>query len=388
MNLPLSPAVPAFDPLALHPSLAGFLGQGRPDEHAILAFLASVQTPLTEPGAATFLWHGEASRVELLRWIHAGVEHDAFTRVPDTRLWHLRLPVADGGRFEYKLAVHGPGGEAWINDPLNPDRAGDPFGENSVCHTFGYARPGWSMPQGAPSGRVEALEVESPTFGHTRHERVYLPVGYREDGEHPLVVIHDGRDFMSYADLAVSLDNLIAAGDLPPLVAVLVQTGDRMSEYPRGRRHARYLVEELLPAVTERHGVTRDPARRVLLGASLGAVASLATAFRFPGVFQGLVLKSGTFVLDREKLAHRTHPIFHRAAQLGRAIRRAPDLPGTRAYVSTGELEGLAAENRAMADVLRERGVDVMFRASWDGHHWHNWRDHLRDGLMWVLRDR
>lgn len=388
MNLPLNSPVPAFDPTALHPSLAGFLGQGRPSEQTILAFLASVQTPLVEPGAATFLYHGDASRVELLRWIHAGVDHNPFARVPDTRLWHLRLPATDGGRFEYKLAVHGPGGEQWINDPLNPDRAGDPFGENSVCHSFGYARPEWSLPRGAPAGRVETLDVESPTFGQTRQERVYLPAAYREDGAHPLVVIHDGRDFVSYADLTVSLDNLIEAGDLPPLVAVLAQAGDRMSEYPRGRRHARYLVEELLPAVTARHAVTREPGGRVLLGASLGAVASLATAFRFPGVFGGLVLQSGTFVLDQAKLAGRTHPVFHRTARLVRAIRRAPDLPGTRAYVSTGELEGLAQENRALADVLRERGVDVMFRASWDGHHWHNWRDHLRDGLMWVLRER
>ena len=389
MNLPLTPPVPAFDPAALHPTLAGFLGRGTPDEEGVRAFVASVRTPLVEPGAATFVWHGEAHRVEMLRWIHAGVDHNAFARIPGTTLWSLRLSVEDGGRFEYKLAIHGEGGEAWINDPLNPDRAGDPFGENSVCQTHGYERPGWSLPRGAPAGRVEMLEVESATFGTTRHERVYLPVGYRADGAHPLVVIHDGRDFANYADLTVSLDNLIAAGDLPPLVAVLVQAGDRMDEYPRGRRHARYLVEELLPSVTRRYeGVTTEPGRRVLLGASLGAVASLATAFRFPGVFGGLVLKSGSFILDRAKLAHRTHPVFHRTAQLVRAIRRAPDLPGTRAYVSTGELEGLAAENRALADVLSERGVDVMFRTSWDGHHWHNWRDHLRDGLMWVLRDR
>ena len=388
MNLPLAQAVPAFDAAALHPRLAAFLGRGRPDEDETRAFLASIRTPLVEPGAVTFLWHGEAHRVDLMRWIHAGVDHSALERIPGTKLWHLRLPAEDGGRFEYKLAVHGEGGEAWINDPLNPERAGDPFGENSVCHTFGYARPEWSLPRGAPAGRVETLEVPSPTFGETRHERVYLPAGYREDGAHPLVVIHDGLDFMSYADLSVSLDNLIAAGDVPPLVAVLVQAGDRMDEYPRGRRHARYLVEELLPAVTARFAVTGDTAERVLLGASLGAVASLATAFRFPGVFGGLILKSGSFVLDPAKLESRTHPVFQRTARLMRAIRRAPDLPETRAYVSTGELEGLAAENRALADFLRERGVDVRFRSSWDGHHWHNWRDHLRDGLMWVLRGR
>lgn len=389
MTVPLSPAVPdgpAFDPTALHPQVQAFLERTPRDDAATRTFLAAVETPLVEPGAATFLWQGEAERVVLVRWIHTGVDRCPLARIAGTSLWHLRLPVEDGGRFEYKLAVAGPADEAWILDPLNPARAGDPFGENSEARTWGYEPPAWSQHQGAPAGRVETLTVESPTFGEARHERIYLPAAYRAGASHPLLIVHDGRDYVSYAGLSVSLDNLIAAGDVPPLVAVLAQTGDRMSEYPRGRRHARYLVNELLPAVAARHAVSADPRERVLLGASLGAVASLATAFRYPGVFGGLILKSGSFVLDPAKLAQRPHPVFHRTARLVRAIRRAPDLPETRAYVSTGELEGLAEENRALADVLRERGVDVMFRSSWDGHHWHNWRDHLRDGLMWVLR--
>ena len=182
------------------------------------------------------------------------------------------------------------------------------------------------------------------------------------------------------------LDNLIAAGEIPPVVAALVQTRDRMGEYAHGRRHARYIVRELLPALGARWRIAEDPRDRVLLGASLGAVASLATAFRYPGVFGGMVLLSGSFILDERKLALRPHPVFQRVACLMRALRRAPRLLDTRAFVSTGELEGLAAENRALASFLRDGGVDVLFKSSWDGHHWHNWRDQLRDGLIWALR--
>jgi enterochelin esterase family protein len=215
---------------------------------------------------------------------------------------------------------------------------------------------------------------------------VYLPADDDPDAIHPLVIIHDGADFVAYADLAVSLDNLIASGDIPRVIVALVQSRDRMGEYARGRRHARYLVQELLPALRGRYSLSAEPRDRVLLGASLGAVASLSTAFRYPGVFGGLVLKSGTFILDGGKLDVRPHPVFHRTARLTRALRRAPVLPATRAFVSTGELEGLADENRALALFLQDRGVDVLFKSAWDGHHWHNWRDQLRDGLMWVLR--
>lgn len=368
-----------------HPTLRAFLDAGDFSGGALDGFFASIPVPLREPGALTFLWRGDAERVELLRWIHAGVDRHAFMRHPDSDLWHLRLPVQDDGRFEYKLAIGRAGGEDWVLDPGNPDRAGDPFGQNSVAMTWGYARPDWSLPLGNPEGRVEMLEVGSEVFGEVRTEKVYLPPDHDRHTDHPLVVIHDGGDYANYADLTVSLDNLIAAGDIPPLVAVLIEAGDRMSEYPKGRRHARYLVGELLPAVNDRYAISAAPRDRVLLGASLGAVASLSTAFRYPGVFGGMILKSGSFILDRSKLDQRPDPVFHRVARLVQAFRRAPALPPMRAFVSTGELEGLAEENRALAELLKEKGVDVEFQSSWDGHHWHNWRDQLRDALIWVL---
>ena len=370
---------------ALHPALAALLADGLPTSEAVDAFIEANDLPLTEPGAVTFVFRGEAERVSLIRFV-AGAERAPFRAIPGAGLWLLRLEVADGGRLEDKLAVHREGHESWILDPLNPVRAGDPFGENSVCRTHGYMSPAWATPQGNPEGRIETVRIASPTFGESREERVYLPAGHDAGTIHPLLIIHDGADFVTYADLAVSLDNLIASGDIPPVIAALVQTRDRTGEYARGRRHARYLVRELLPVLGGRYALTPDPRDRILLGASLGAVASLATAFRYPGVFGGLVLQSGTFILDSRALASRPSPVFHRTARLTRTLRRAGELAQTRAFVSTGELEGLADENRALARLLQARGVDVLFRSAWDGHHWHNWRDQLRDGLMWVLR--
>lgn len=368
-----------------HPALRQLLGSGVPSGDAIARFLADHDLPLIEPGAATFVWHGGAKHVELLRWIHAGVDRRPFRKVPDTSLWLLRIPVEDRGRFEYKLNIRRADHDEWVLDPLNPARAGDPFGENSVCRTWGYERPDWSQDRGAPKGSITPIDIVSKSFGETRSEKVYLPADYGTDKAFPLIVIHDGTDFMTYADLSVSLDNLIAAGDIPASVVALVQTRDRLGEYPKGRRHARYLVKELLPAVSAIYSISDRPQDRVLLGASLGAVASLSTAFRYPGVFGGLVLKSGSFILNRSKLHQRAHPAFHRVARLVRAVQRAPRLQNTRAFVSTGELEGLADENRALASFLQDRGVSVLFQSAWDGHHWHNWRDQLRDGLMWVL---
>ena len=381
-----TPHDPAGHPAALHPDVAGFVARGDLSPQAFQEAFGGRDLPLVEPDALTFLWYGRAQGVDILRWIHAGVDRLAFARLGDSDIWHLRIPAEKAGRFEYKLSLrHHHGGEEWVLDPRNSNRAGDPFGENSVAMTHGYVQPLWSLDQGAPRGRMADLPVDSAVFGHVRTEKVYLPAHHDGDRAYPMVIVHDGSDYDTFAALTVSIDNLIHEGAIPPLIAVLIQTHDRMSEYPRGRRHARYVVRELLPALESGYRISGDMRDRVLLGASLGAVASLSTAYRYPGTFGGLVLKSGSFVLDRQKLNARTNPVFHSTARLVDVLKRAPGLDGVRAYISTGELEGLASDNRALADLLHERGIEVLFQSSWDGHHWHNWRDQLRNALTWVL---
>ena len=144
-------------------------------------FLGTNDFPLIEPGAATFAWRGQADSVGLLRFIASGAGRIPFERVPGTDLWLLRVDVEDAGRFEYKLVIGHPGGEEWVVDALNPARAEDPFGQNSVCRTCGYARPDWSEPRGAPAGRIEEIAIDSVGFG-TRLEHVYLPPGYDPGG--------------------------------------------------------------------------------------------------------------------------------------------------------------------------------------------------------------
>ncbi|MFK7859770.1 MAG: alpha/beta hydrolase [Granulosicoccus sp.] len=373
---PEAGAHPALRVLLEHPLTPKALGQ----------FLENVEFPLVVAGLVTFVWVGEASQVSLVRWIHGGEERTVFKQVDGTPLWLLHLPVEDGGRFEYKLSILHGNDEHWTLDPLNENRAGDPFGENSVCKTHGYARPDWSEDQGAPAGQIRTLSITSVAFNETREEQIYLPHGYTGDVTMPLLVIHDGADYVTYADLATSLDNLIHSGTIPSIIVALVQTSDRTGEYSRGRRHARYLVSDLLPVLEKDFAVSERAHDRILLGASLGAVASLSTVFRYPGVFGGVVLHSGSFILDDKKLQGRPHPVFRRIARLVQAFQRVSDMPELRAFVSTGELEGLASENRALAELLRKNGVEVMFKSAWDGHHWHNWRNQLCDGLVWVLR--
>ena len=340
--------------------------------------------PLVEPGSATFVWLGEADTVMLRHFM--SLPHGAFPfeRVGE-QLWHLRLAVPDGARFEYKIDVGRNGGGQWINDPLNPELATDPFGANSVCMTWGYEVPDWARPDPyAPQGTIHQTGLKSAAFGEERRLGIYLPAGYQPGRPYPLVVVHDGFDYLDHAGLQPVLDNLIHRGDLPPLIAALTQSPDRTIEYVDDSRHAGFLADELVPAVEARHALAPEPTRRVLMGASLGAVAALSTADRIPRAFGGLVLKSGSFVVDRRKLATRGD-VFHRVNRFVENLGEEERL-ARRAYVTCGRYEGLASENRQIAAFLRQTGVRTRYVEPKDAHHWQNWRDQARAGLMWCLR--
>ncbi|MFK7989723.1 MAG: SDR family NAD(P)-dependent oxidoreductase, partial [Sandaracinaceae bacterium] len=45
----------------------------------------------------------------------------------------------------------------WVEDPLNPNRARDPFGANSVAHGEGYEIPTWTQPD--PEARFGGVDV-------------------------------------------------------------------------------------------------------------------------------------------------------------------------------------------------------------------------------------
>jgi enterochelin esterase family protein len=369
----------------LHPKLRTLLGGVGPEERRVKRFLSRNRFPLVERDAVTFVFHGEADAVYLHHFMRGVPGGLPFEGIDGTSLWHLRLPVPKGSRFEYKFDVVRNGAGGWIDDPLNPCHATDPFGANSVGKSYGYAPPAWTQPDpGAPAGRIERLAIESRAFGESREIGVYLPAGFANDGFYPAVILHDGRDFVNHAGLTTALDNLIHRGEAPPLVAVLVDPGERNGEYTGDPRHAAFVTEEVLPLVRRRFLIRPEPESCVLMGSSLGAVASLATAFRYPGVYGALALMSGSFILDRKLLEHRD-PLFERVADLLELVSGDPARLPRRIFVGCGFYEGLIGQNRAFARFLSEHGAEVRFLETRDGHHWQNWRDQLHAALTWTL---
>jgi enterochelin esterase family protein len=367
----------------LKPTLQALRGAKRVSPGAIRRYLDAHVFPLSEPGKVTFVYHGDADSVYLQHWVHGLPGGLHLQRLEHTDLWFLELDIPDGSRIEYKLEVLSGGSSEWINDPLNPHQAGDPFGANSVCWAWGYQAPDWVTPDSsARAGGIEEVTVATSDGGN-RPLRVYLPARFRRTRRYPLLVVHDGGDFLRFGDLQAVLDNLIHRLDIPEMLVALDEPHERTSTYVGSEDHASYLSLDLLRAMTAEFPLIDSPAARGLLGASLGAVASLHAAWRYPGCWGRLALLSGSFAFT-DIGVHQRDPVFDPVVEFVNAFRQQPGELAERIYVSCGMYESLIYENRSLVPLLQAHGAAVRYRESRDGHHWQNWRDRLRECLGWL----
>jgi enterochelin esterase-like enzyme len=355
------------------------------DATSVDRFLAGREVPLVEGRFCTFLHRGEADEVHLVVRIVGLPDRLPMRRVPGTDLWYVILEVPEGSRIEYQIEVRHEGRVECHNDPLNPKVSYSPVGNSSVCFGHGYVTPEWTEPEpAAPPGRLIDVVVHSHEHDRDHPVTLYLPPGIRSTGSYPLLVVHDGGDFLQYAGAKTVLDNLIHRGDVAEMVVAFLHPKDRLTEYADSAEHAEFVTRELVPLLENDLPLAGKPSARCLLGSSFGAVASLATARRFPDTYGSLVLMSGSFVFTSNGAPHGGGPAFDPVVRFVNDYRRRPAKVADRVFMSCGAFEPLVVRQRPMMETFRSVGMDVRYVEPYDGHTWVNWRDRLRDALAWV----
>lgn len=171
---------------------------------------------------------------------------------------------------------------------------------------------------GVPQGTVtEHRFTESKVFpGTQRRYSVYVPAQY--DGSQPaaLMVFQDGHSFVNqYGKYRVPIvfDNLIAAGQMPVTIAVMVDPGNR-GPLPEKRGwnqgtnnrsveydsvnadYATFLIDELLPEVEKDVKLSTDPELRAICGDSSGGICAFGVAWHRPDSFRKVLSHIGSFV--------------------------------------------------------------------------------------------
>ncbi len=353
--------------------------------HEVDLFVESREFPIVEGRFCTFVYRGEADAVSLRHWVYGLATSKDFARIEGTDAWYYVLELPENSRVEYKFEVRRRGRKRLIQDPLNPHVAPDPFGANSVCHSAGYELPAWTRPDSwVRPGHLEERVLASEALGGKRRLTVYLPARYGPNRRHPLLVVHDGGDYLRFADFKTVLDNLIHRQEIPAVVVALSHPENRNTEYVDNEAHARFIVEELVPSMESEFSLVSAPDGRGLLGASLGGIASFSTAARYPDTFGRLLIQSTSFAFT-DIGEPRGGPIFDPIIRFVNAYRSDPSPVTEKLFMTCGQYEPLIYENRSMVPLLQSTGMDVRYVEARDGHNWQNWRDRLREGLSWLF---
>jgi enterochelin esterase family protein len=365
-------------------------------------------TPLVEPVPGdkghvllTFLYRtGGAAKGVLLTSGLTGRENPkerALARLPDTDVWYKTYRIRSDMRFSYGFVPNrDPDSDSRtipVRDPLNPKRVGISVGIGGSVVELPAAPPQpWITPEaGVPRGKLESEQVASKILNARRTARVYTPAGHDPKAPEPyaLLVCFDGPVYSSPDQVPTPtvLDNLIARGKIPPVVAVFVaQSADRNAELCNNRPFVDFLADELLPDVRRKFHATADPARTVVCGSSAGGLGGAFAAFARPDVFGNVLSQSGAFWpgerrgdADREWLTRQFESSAKRPArfvlQVG-VMERHPTPSNGPSILQT---------NRHLRDVLTAKGYEVHYSEIAGGHEPLSWRGGIGEGLIQLI---
>lgn len=397
-----------------------------PAVHAVLdAFwteIAKAGTPLIEPidtrrSRVTFLWRGADTHNVRLFWpvFPERPDDDALARLDGTDVWFKTMTVPAETRLSYQLAANLPAGERSREqrrqalravaqpDPLNPRRW--PDGTNaeradvsSVLELPDAPAQPWNhAPSAEAAPSVTTHRVASKILGNERDVTVIVARAgpARRTSPATLLIVFDREPHLERAHTPDLLANLVAAGRLAPIVAVLVghpTPESRATELPPNPAFATFLATELVPWVRARYPVSDDPRRAIVAGASYGGIAAAYAALEHPDVFGNVLSQSGSFwwAPAREGVWNAAPDACAPPNWLAAEFARRPRVP-VRFYLNAGLFEqhsDILPMTRHMRDVLVARGYDVTYHEFAGGHDWLVWRAELATGLLSLAGER
>jgi enterochelin esterase family protein len=252
---------------------------------------------------------------------------------------------------------------------------------------------------GVPRGEVSRHTFESEIFARTKRDYwLYVPAQYDAAEPAALMVFQDGGAYVKPdGDFRVPtvFDNLIHRGAMPVTLGLFVNPGhsgksppdsafasdNRSYEYDSlTDKYSRFLLEELIPHLSQRHAISSDPKRRAISGISSGGICAFTTAWHRPDAFHKVLSHCGSFVDIRGGHAY---PFW---------IRQWPKRD-IRVFLQSGEndLETQFGHwwlaNQELAAALKWRGYDYTFVGGVGGHDGQHGGAILPDSLRWLWRD-
>ena len=277
-------------------------------------------------------------------------------------------------------------------------------------------------------GTMAARSFRSAALGEELAYLIYLPAAYAEanakaeaeTSRFPVIYLLHGRgDSMeAWRTIQPDLDRLIAAREIPPVIAVLPDAPSNRragyyidSRFTGGRRVETALTTDLVTHIDATYRTQAERTGRIVAGYSMGGYGALRFALAHPELFRAAIVLSPAVYhpLPPKDSSTREFGAFG-DGEVGfiDAIYREknypallPDFRATKLplimFIAVGDDEAVQADaNGAVRDldfeahalyaaVRRVPTIDAQLRVVDGGHNWATWRPTFVEGVRYVF---
>ena len=290
-----------------------------------------------------------------------------FTNISGSSFWFYTTIYKTDARLDYKLVINGSN---WILDPKNPNTCLGGFGPNSELRMPGYVvPPEVSYYCNIPHGTLKDTTFHSTILGNNRQVRVYLPPGYPSGSEaYPVILFHDGLDYITLCKANNILDYLISEHLMTPVIGVFVPAVDRAAEYAGSKidKFTEFITSELMPVIDARYKTSKDPARRAMAGASDGGNIALYIGMKHPELFGKIAAQSSDVI-----------PVISETFSGGPKLNLSLYID-----IGTYDIGILIPMVHGLRDILQAKDYTFQYQEWHEGHSWGNWKGHLKLSLV------
>ncbi len=334
---------------------------------------ANLPMPFVENGMAYFIYTGSASTVywagDANGW---SGELTPMIRAGGVNFWYYPQLFEPDARIDYKFVLNGT---TWILDPKNPNQVSGGYGPNSELAMPDYVQPWEIQPDASiPHGTLHTHNVYSAALNTTRTVKVYTPHMYEAavNDSFPVMLFHDGLEYISLASAVNTLDNLIAAEQIRPIIAVFVPPGNRTEEYAGylTDNFTQFIVYELMNVFIN-YRILSDPQYRGMTGPSYGGLITTEICYKHPEAFGLCAPYSPSYWAKDQEIYN--------------LVTGGPK-KDIKFYLDWGRYEpSIQMLALAMRDSLIADGYEIEWNEWPEGHSWGSWRAHLDNALTYFF---
>jgi len=334
-----------------------------------------------------------ATQVEVAGEIMQAKAPIAMTKSEDG-VWTATLGPLPPEIWVYNFRVQGVD----VADPSNPAIKPVPpgFAMSSFVEVPGDT-PAFYDSRPVLHGEVRMVLYESKTMGVTRWVWIYTPPNYDKSGaKYPVLYLLHGNGeaqngWVMNGRANIILDNLIADKKAQPMIVVMPQghalQGANVGPLVRltgetemfSKRFPQDLLQEVIPLVERNYRVYTDADQRAIAGLSMGGGQALSIGLARTDLFHYVLGFSGAV----------GGPFMNAETEFGEALSK-PEVLNSRLrllWVSCGKQDFLYQANRQFVDMLKGKGVNVLFRETEGSHVWSVWRNYLNETAPMLFTD-